>query len=380
MRASRCLVAVLLFASCDRGVDEKFPPDGDAASHEETDARAPDGLEAGASLPPDNGIDCIVPPPPGIDPASLVAPYSIEAERASLWMWTELKSAAGVRFATPFAIVSDVANTCASGPVLVKGSDGLPAQLVALTAEEQREAAARTDGATFMLEPTGGYASGDGLVVLFDRVLRGPGVFDRRLLGSGACVIEASGGPCVRGKEPLWTAGQRSPNRGGFVDADGVPYVFGCVHETDFVDPCSLTRVNPKQAKTLAGYTFWNASSGWVPDGAKASKLFDAPAALSGARNAFLGGYVAVVANIWDSTLDLRISKAPTGPYVLQGPIVRGHPPQGWFIGGGQLHAGLSRDQGRTLAFTYFTTSATAPGLHLVTVRLPDELRDRALR
>jgi len=67
--------------------DKKPPPGVDAASHEQTDAGAADGLEAGALLPPEDGIDCVVPPPPGIDPATWVAAFACVGAAKTIWLW-----------------------------------------------------------------------------------------------------------------------------------------------------------------------------------------------------------------------------------------------------------------------------------------------------
>lgn len=132
-----------------------------------------------------------------------------------------------------------------------------------------------------------------------------------------------------------------------------------------------MARVRPDEAASLAAYRYFNAFGGWVADPSNYTIAVRGPGRAALSYNAYLGAFTAVSASIWDVSVELRRSPAPTGPFAEPEGLVDAIPTDGFFIAGGSEHAALRSVDGRTLAITYFTRSSTRPsGLHLVSYRL----------
>ena len=316
--------------------------------------------------------DCVVPAPDGV--VALGAPVSLELPVGSLWIFGETELTAGGSVGSAAALARDVDDACAGRLELVRDADGAPAPFIPLTAKEQAENAARSDGRRLDLVARGGFVAAGQGTLYYDEILRGPGPFDAEWLGTGVCAVGAADAPCARAPGLVWSGAQPTWGAAGLLGDDGEAYLGACFHAAAFTDLCGVARVDPAAAGDAGAYSFFNAFNGWVNDPHGYTVAFDGPGAVTLAADPQLGGFTAVSANLWDSTLELRTAPAPEGPWSEAGTLVRAVPPDGWFISGGVEHAALRSADGRTLAVSYHTVSATGPsGLHLVTVRVGGE-------
>jgi hypothetical protein len=250
--------------------------------------------------------------------------------------------------------------------------------VIALTADEQLWNEGRTDGRRLALAPLGGFVAGGAGTLYYEKVVRGPGIFDSERLGVGVCAIDAPGASCVRATPGVyehdatlvWLGDGRHLGAPGFVDSDGRAYLYACVHAAAFEDHCVAARVRPADAADPRAYEAYNAFDGWA-DAKNGTVAFDGPSSVTPAYNGFLGRWVAVYADIWASEIVLRTAAAPEGEFARPSPLVHAVPPEDWFIGGGAAHAALASPGGDTLVVSYHTgADAGPPGLHLVTVEL----------
>ncbi|MCB9559010.1 MAG: hypothetical protein H6708_01220 [Kofleriaceae bacterium] len=292
--------------------------------------------------------DCVVPLP------DRGAPAALEYPDGTLWIFDD----GGAAF------VASIDDACA-GVVAA-----WPDPVLALTAEEEADDQTRTDGRAWALRPRGGVVAAGVGYLYYDRVLTGPGVFDVEVIDTGVCTIADRPGPCARAPAPLWPGGARSWGDAGFVE-DGVAYVYGCDHLAAFTDLCALARVPVADVTDAAAYAYLGWDDAWRPRGDDTVTLFEAPGAISASRHAPSGRVMVTVADLWDSRLELRTAAGPAGGF--DDPLVLfdvASPPD-WFFAGGREHAGL-REPG-ALAFSYATTAAPAPGLHVVRFQVADE-------
>src|SRR6185503_13581491 len=131
-------------------------------------------------------------------PGELGAPVSLEYPDRSLWIWPDAA-----------AYVTSADEVCAAGPSL-----GPP--ILTLTAEEEAENQARTDGRRLVLRPTGGFAHQDVGYLFYERLIAGPGFFDEELLGTGLCTVAPGATACER-QAAFWTPDERVLDQGGVV-------------------------------------------------------------------------------------------------------------------------------------------------------------------
>jgi hypothetical protein len=313
--------------------------------------------------------DCLVPPPAGV--AALDAPVSLEYPDASLWFWERVDFVGGGPLFGAAARVTSAAEACAAGPRLISDDRGAPASVLALTAAEQAGNGARTDGRRLALVPFGGVVV-DGVGYLYyDQVLRGPGLFDEVPLGTGLCVLDQGARACERasGGAVLWPPDERVLNRGGLVVGTGAgrrALILGCRRVGAFEHPCTLAGVPTASLRDPAAYQVWNAFDGWVPRLTDATSMADEPGALTVAP--FEGGYIATSLDIFASRIQVRRADQAMGPYGHRVEALAAVPPASPFVHGGREHAAL-RPEARSIAVTYQTDGAAAPGVHLVTFR-----------
>jgi hypothetical protein len=307
--------------------------------------------------------DCVVAMPAGV--ASLDAPASLEYPDHSLWLWESVSLADGASVSGAAAAIADADAACA-GPALIAGADGAPLSLLALTPDELAANASRTDGKRLALSPTGGVVANGVGFIFYDHVVRGPGFFDADVLGTGVCVLDAGATACRRvaasGSTLLWTPDELVVNRGGIVDGDRA-VVAGCRAVAAFDDPCTLAGVPVASLTDPGAYQLWNAFSGWVDKLTSASAIADAPAQLTIAR--YDAGYLAISLDIFAARVQVARTSDATGAYGHATPafdVV----PASLFPSGGREHAAL-RPRAKSIAVSYATDGAAAPGLHLVT-------------
>lgn len=322
--------------------------------------------------------DCIVPPPPGV--TALDAPASIEFPDASVWFWATLERAGATPLAGAAARVTRADDVCARGPALITDDRGSPVSVLALTASEEADNAARGDGKRLALEPQSGLVADGTGYLFYDHVVRGPGVFDAEAVGTGLCTIDPGGTRCERitdaqGSTVLWRPGERVLNRGGVVvpDAGGArALVFGCRQVAAFEHPCTVAGVPIASLRNPEAYEVWNAFKGWVPSPIDATTVSDEAGAFTLAP--YGAGYVATSLDLFSSRVFVRRATSPIGPYGTRVSVFDAVPSASFFVSGGREHAAL-RPEPRSIAVTYRTDGVAAPGLHLVTFRFWGELR-----
>ena len=318
--------------------------------------------------------DCVVPVPAGVE--ALGPPVSLELAEGSLWVFGETQlTAPGAAGATVIpnaaALVRSVDDGCAGRLELLRDADGVPAPFAALLPEEEADNAARTDGKRVDVTPRGGFAWQGRGYLYYDKLLRGPGMFDAEWLGTGLCVTAGAGAPCVRQDRLLWEGADAPWGGAGLLGDDGLVYLVACFHAAAFVDLCGVARVAPASAADPGAYRFYNVFNNWVEDPRNYTVAFDGPGSVTPGRSAFLDRYTVVYANIWESTVELRVAPEPWGSWGDARVLFDAVAPDSWFIGGGVEHAALRSADGATLAITYHVVSATGPsGLHLVSYRL----------
>ncbi len=321
--------------------------------------------------------DCVVPVPSGLE--ALGAPVSLEFAEGSLWVFGETSltqpSATGSNtIPNSAALVRSVSDACAGQLEVLRDENGAPAPFIALTSEEEAENAARTDGKRISLTPRGGLVWQGKGYLYYDVMLLGPGVFDAEWQGAGLCVTPGVGSACVRQKTLLWSGAQSSWGSSGFIDNDGYVYLIKCFHAAAFEDLCGVARVRPESMADPGAYRFYNVFNDWVEDPGNFTVAFDGPGAVTLGYNAFLGQYTAISANIWDSSIEMRVAPSPSGPWGNSHRLFPAVKPDSWFIGGGTELSALRSADSRILAITYQTTSTTGPsGLHLVSFRLRND-------
>jgi len=321
--------------------------------------------------------DCVVPVPAGLE--ALGAPVSLEFAEGSLWIFGETRltqpnTTGSNTIPNSAALVRSVNDACTGHLEVLPDANGAPAPFIALTPEEEAENAARTDGKRISVTPRGGLVWQGKGYLYYDVLLLGPGVFDMEWLGTGLCVTPAAGSACARQGALLWSGAQSSWGSSGFVDNDGYVYLIRCFHAAAFEDLCGVTRVMPENMADPEAYRFYNGFNGWVEDPRNFTVAFDGPGAVTLGYNAFLGQYTAISANIWDSSIEMRVAPSPSGPWENSHRLFPAVKPDSWFISGGTEHPALRSADGRILAITYHTTSTTGPsGLHLVSFQLRDD-------
>jgi hypothetical protein len=320
--------------------------------------------------------DCIIPVPSGLE--NLHAPVSIEYPDRSLWIWESVTLGTGTQVRTAAATVTSIDDACNGSFAFITEGTGDPTSLLSLTPEEHTENQTRTDGKEIRLRPTGGFAFEGRGYLYYEKILAGPGFFEATVLGVGLCIIEPAGQTCIRvmpdiypGEPSLLFDRREWPgNRGAFLADDGYVYLHGCLHAAAFEDLCTVAQVLPAQAADPAQYLYYNGFSGWIDDPWNATVSFETSGLVTPSFNPYLDRYVVTTPNIWESTIEVRVSSTPGGsfgdPFVLFDAVG----PEDWFIGGGVEHSALGSADGRTIAVTYYT-DATGPdnGLHLITFR-----------
>jgi hypothetical protein len=314
--------------------------------------------------------DCVVPPPAGV--AALGAPAALEYPDHTLWLWDEVRLTDGDTVAGAAAIAADAAEVCARGPTML-ADGGRPASLLALTAAEEAENRARTDGKRLVLEPRGGFVhDGDGYL-FYVHALRGPGVWDVEELGTGLCTLAAGATACARvavdGDPVLWPGTRRALDRGGLVVGDRA-LVVGCRRAAAFVEPCVVSGAPLDRLRDPAAYQVWNAFSGWQGDPTNGTSIADGVGALT--VSAYAGGYLATTLDIFANAVSVRFSDSPADGYrhpIALFDVV----PASFFVAGGREHRGLRSGDPRTIHVSYATDGAAAPGLHLVSFRFHGE-------
>lgn len=314
--------------------------------------------------------DCVIAPPAGV--AALEAPVSLEYADASLWIWPELAMTDGSRVAAAAARVTSADAACA-GLTLVRDGGGRVASVLALDAAEEAENATRTDGKRLALVPTGGVVDGATGYLYYDHVLHGPGLLDAEVVGTGLCVLAPGATACERvaagGSTRLWAPDARVLNRGGvIVDDGGVrrAVVAGCRRVASFEDPCVVAGAPVAALRDPAAYAVWNVFDGWVARLVDASAFADEPGAVTLAP--YDDGFLATSLDLFDARVEVRRSTRVQDGYghaMVAFDVVA---PASWFPRGGREHAAL-RPEPRSIAVTYATDGAAAPGLHLVTFR-----------
>lgn len=321
--------------------------------------------------------DCVVPRP--MDLASWGAPLGLEYPDGSLWIWNQVQTGEGTALRQVAAWVPSIEGACAGELDWHRGPGDALEPILALTAEEEVDNTARTDGTRWELVATGGFVHGGRGYLYYEKVLGGPGLFDALPVGSGLCVIESGGRICERSApggvpgEPtlLFGGGVRRPNQGGYVASDGYAYLYGCLRAAAFTDLCGLWRVRPEDALSRPAYEVRGAFGDWVSDPAGAETLFESSGAITAAPSEALSEVLVVSANIWDATLEARVAPYPWGSFGTPQRMAALVAPSEWFIDGGRLHAGLGQEAGRVLALSYYTSAqGAAEGLHVITYRL----------
>jgi hypothetical protein len=286
----------------------------------------------------------------------------------SLWIWEEVTATDGSPLPAAAAFVASREAACAGALSLIRDASGAPVSLVALTAAEAADNAARRDGRRLAVRPRGGFVR-DGVGFLYiESVLLGPGVLDVEPVTAELCRLDARARPCARAASPLWTGRDHRWGQAALLDGDGLAYLVGCFKPAAFADTCSLARVAPADADRPDAYRYHNAFDGWIEDRWNTTALYSAASAVSSLYLPRLARYASVQANIWESRVELRLAPAPWGPYGRPLPLLSAAPPPGWFIGGGVAHPSLAGAD--ELVVSYHTTNAAAAGLHLVTLRL----------
>jgi len=295
--------------------------------------------------------DCVVPLP------DRGAPTALEYGDGSLWIFDD---GTGVFVAS--------ADAACAGDV-----DTWPAPVLALTAAEDQQNQQRTDGKRLAVHPRGGFVDAAGTAWLYyDLDLDGPGFFDQERLSTGVCPIAGRPGTCARGADDaLWSDAHRPWGTGALLAPDGDAYLIGCDHPAAFTDLCSVARVAPGAAADPTAYQYLGFGD-WEAGDRDTATVFEAPAAVSLSWHAPSARYLATVADIWGSRLELRSAPAPDGPWSRAVVLFDAVSPSDFFFAGGREHAGLRSADGKALAFTYATTNPAAAGLHLITFTLDD--------
>lgn len=311
---------------------------------------------------------CVVPAPPGV--AALGAPVSLEYPDRSLWLWSELPLEGGGTLATPGAWVASREAACATGPVLLGDGAGAPRSLIALTADEQLANATRTDGKRLALVPHGGVVARGVGFLYYDHVVRGPGLFDAEILGTGLCELPDAASPCERvaagGSTLLWTPGERVLDRGGLLAGERA-VLYGCRAVASFSRPCVAASAPIERLRDPAAYRVYNAFEGWVEALADASVLADE---LGGVTVAPYGdGYLATSLDVFGARLYVRRSAHPEEGFGRRIAAFDGVPSTSGFglVSGGREHAGLRRDRDEIVVS--YHTDGEVPGLHLIAFR-----------
>lgn len=350
-----CLAAGVTFGGCVHGLEEE---------------------KLGRSTLGYTVDDCIIPVPSGLE--SLHAPVSIEYSDRSLWIWESVTLGTGTQIRVAAATVATVEDACNGSLTFITDGTGDPTSILSLTPEEQIENQTRTDGRELRLRPTGGFAFEGRGYLYYEKILAGPGFFEATVLGVGLCIIDPAGQTCARvmpdvyPDEPslLWDRAEWPGNRGAFVADDGYVYVHGCLHAAAFEDLCTVAQVLPAHAGEPSQYRYYSGFDGWIEDPWNATVVFETAGLVTPSFNPYLDRYVATTPNIWDSTIEVRLSSTPGGSFGDPIVLFDAVGPEGWFIGGGVEHAALGSTDGRTIAISYYTdTSGPAFGLHLVTFR-----------
>jgi hypothetical protein len=317
--------------------------------------------------------DCVLVPPSGF--SDLGAPVALEYPEGSLWVFESLPREGGGELRNTLALVSDVDALCAQGPTLELDGDQQPVVALALSEAEVQANAARTDGRRLDLVPLGGFVH-EGLGYLYyDQRLSGPGIFDSELLGRGLCIFEEGPtAPCLRvtvgGQTLLWGPVSHPFNRGGLVEGD-YALLPGCFRPAAFEDMCTLARAPLASLEDPATYQYHNPFSGWQSDPSNAGVLFNHAGQLSLRWNTFLGSYLALGADIWESQVVAYTAPVPTGPWEGPDVLFDAVPPASFFLAGGVEHQSLAAQGDQLLRLSYFTnTTGPAHGLHLVTLQL----------
>jgi hypothetical protein len=269
---------------------------------------------------------------------------------------------------------------CAQPPSLALDLASRPRSLLALSAAELAENAARTDGRTLALVPTGGFAADGRGYMFYDHVLRGPGILEEESLGTGLCVITPSSAEsCERvtaqmsvpmSPTVLWRPEQRVMNRGAMVVDDGARAVIaGCRKVGSFDEPCTVTGVPVADARDPTAYRMWNVFDGWVDPLVDASEMTNTIGSLTIAPFGD-GKYIATQLEILSNQVIVQISDRPEESYGHRTRAFGVLPPaEGtWFVGGGREHVGLRTDA-LSIVVSYTTDNPEAPGLHLVDFR-----------
>jgi len=325
MRTLACVALVACLPACVVEIDEEHP-----------------ASRVGAVVD-----DCLVPL------ADRGAPRSLDYPDGSLWIFDDNGT----------AFVGDAAAACAGDVEL--GS----VPVIDLTTAEKVDNAGRTDGRQLAVQARGGFVH-DGVGYLYyDLQLRGPGFLDVEPLGTGLCVLADRRGTCERQPELLWPGSGRSFGDAAYVDDDGFAYVYGCYHAAAFTDLCAVARVMVADAADPTAYRYDSWPDAWNPTDRDTNTLFEAPAAISAGRFAWSEHHVVVIADIWDSRIELRAGASPRGGFADPEPLFDARPPDDWFIAGGREHPALRDDGARTIAVSYATSTADAPELHLVRFR-----------
>ncbi len=288
--------------------------------------------------------DCVVPL------ADRGAPRSLDYPDGSLWIFDDNRT----------VFVASPAAACAGD--LVAGTT----PVVELSAAEQADNAERTDGRQLAVQARGGFVDEGIGYLYYDLQLRGPGPLEVDRLGTGLCVLAERDATCARVPDMLWPALGRSWGDSAFVDADGYAYVYGCDHAAAFTDLCGVTRVRPAEAGDPAAYAYDSWPDDWNDDDRDSNTLFENAGAIGVGPLAWTGGYAAVVADIWESDIELRAAATPRGPFGDAVELFDALPPDDWFIGGGRVHPALGAPDGRTIAVSYHTRTADLAELHLV--------------
>lgn len=316
--------------------------------------------------------ECIVPAPVGI--REWGAPVSLEHPTGSLWIWESLVLEDGTQLRNAAAFVKSVDQVCNGDMEFASGPEGNLISIIALTPEEEAENSGRTDGRELQLRCTGGFVHEGRGYLYYEKVLAGPGLFDSVVLGMGICLSDEPLFPCERTmpdrypSDPalMWDRTERIWNRGGFVAQDGYAYLFGCIHAAAFEDLCGVARVLPADAGDPFSYRYYNELDGWKESPWDATVVFEEAGRVTPFFSAYLGRYVAVTTNIWESSVEARLSRRPFADFEEKHLLFDAIHPKGWFIGGGSAHAAMSPDGGRSVAVTYFTDADSGYGLHLV--------------
>lgn len=329
--------------------------------------------------------DCLVPAPEGVE--GLGAPVSLEYASESLWIWEELRLHGGGVVPNASARVTSASAVCAGGPALSRDGQGAPLTLLALSAAEEAQNAARTDGRRLVLVPTGGFVHAGVGYLFYDHVLKGPGSFDADVLGAGICVLPEGASSCDRvmdsagggGAETvLFAPRERVLNRGGLVapvaagggGTEQRALVYGCRGEAAFLSVCTVTGAPLDRLTEPEAYQLHNDFDGWTDELTAASSIVDELGPVTVSR--YEGEYLMTVLDIFEAKVFLRPAKTATGGFgrrIFAFDVL----PSSFFPGGGREHSGL-RTASRTLHLTYTTDDPRGSGLHLVSFRAFGEL------